>query len=68
VAGFPDFFLNMEPLSGISEVIPAMDTRCAKGAWVFFVDYLQLVSEGNDEGIYRETSIIATAMRRNARQ
>ncbi len=68
--GYADFLVNEEPLAGVSEVLSTMEGMRQEGASLFIVDYLQLAlaGDGDDDGIYRETSVIANAMRRYARE
>lgn len=63
------FFTNLEPLSGLRQVVETMESfHENRQVRLYVVDYLQLCSTGSEEDTVREVTKISHAMRLFARK
>jgi replicative DNA helicase len=58
------FFANREPTTGLTDVLETMDYfRSERGVKLFFIDYLQLVSDGDEQDTVSQVTRISHAVR-----
>jgi replicative DNA helicase len=60
----PGFYVNEEPLNSIADVMAACRyLRDEHGVDLFVLDYMQLVSTGDDDSIYNQVTEVASSLR-----